>query len=72
MLPLQVPGGMELLIILLLFVLPLVVIVGLLLILKRMLTGDNVDEERIDELEAELEDLERTVERLQAERSDGE
>ncbi|AOW79529.1 hypothetical protein HTSR_0329 [Halodesulfurarchaeum formicicum] len=63
---------MELLIILLLFVLPLVVIVGLLLILKRMLTGDNVDEERIDELEAELEDLERTVERLQAERSDGE
>ncbi|WP_071932614.1 hypothetical protein [Halodesulfurarchaeum formicicum] len=72
MLPLQVPGGMELLIILLLFVLPLVVIVGLLVILKRMLTGDNVDEERIDELEAELEDLERTVERLQTERSDGE
>ncbi|MGM0371909.1 MAG: preprotein translocase subunit TatA [Halobacteriota archaeon] len=72
MLPLQVPGGMELLIILLLFVLPLVVIVGLLIILKRMLTGDNVDEERIDELESELEDLERTVERLQAERNDGE
>ncbi|MDR5655849.1 hypothetical protein RH831_01450 [Halodesulfurarchaeum sp. HSR-GB] len=72
MLPLQVPGGMELLIVLLLFVLPLVVIVGLLIILKRMLTGDNVDEERIDELESELEDLERTVERLQAERSDGE
>ncbi|TKX77922.1 preprotein translocase subunit TatA [Halorubrum sp. SD626R] len=70
-----VPGGPELLILLIIFVLlfgvPVAVIAGVVLILKLRSGGEEADADRIAELEAEVERLREQVDDGPDERDDG-
>ena len=67
MLPLQTPGGIEFAVILLLFVAPLLILAAFLLLLKRWVDRSGGDDERIAELEAEVEALQQRVDELESE-----
>lgn len=71
-LPLQVPGGIELFIIGMIFVIlaiPVALLVILIVLLRRRSKEDSGSEDRIDELEARVEELESELETV--EREDG-
>ena len=57
MLPLAVPGGFEIVIIVLLFLLPVLLVVFVALLVRDLFGGKQSEESRIDALEAEVRDL---------------
>jgi len=62
MFPLAIPGGPEIGIILLLFLLPVLFVVFIALLIRDLFGGESVDESRLDELEAEIRDLQEELE----------
>jgi len=66
MLPLQTPGGIEFAVILVLFMMPFLVLGAILWLLKRWVDRSG-GEERIADLEADVESLQQRVEDLESE-----
>ncbi len=62
MLPLVVPGGMEIGIVLLIFVLPLLFVIGVLLLVRDLFGRKKVGKDRFEKLEGRVRDLEREIE----------
>jgi UPF0716 family protein affecting phage T7 exclusion len=63
MLPVAIPGGMEIGVILLLFVLPLLAVIGVLLLARDLFGRRRVDESRFADLERRVRELEQEIER---------
>jgi|APHM01.1.fsa_nt_gi hypothetical protein len=61
MLPFAVPGGMEIGIILLIFVLPLLFVIGVLMLFRDLFGSQKVKEDRFQALEERVADLEAEV-----------
>lgn len=64
MLPLQIPGGMEIAVFMILFALPVLFVVFVVLLIRMVIMNGAGSDERLDELEERVDSLEASVEEM--------
>jgi uncharacterized membrane protein (DUF106 family) len=67
MLPLVLPGGMEIGIVVLIFILPLLFVIGIIMLIRDLFSRSDVDEEQVEALERRVRELEQQLERMDEE-----
>ena len=66
MLPLALPGGLEILVFLLVFSLPILFVVFIVLLVRDVVGGDGVDPDKVADLEERVATLERKVDEAES------